>query len=708
MNPTPHANPVWTNAFAAQYPVTAVAVDWWEIEYFDQADMDPDFQPENDGFTLLLDYQRGRYPAAISFSISATGRYVSTNLLPLTLSVTGVLPSSMAIMVDGTNSPDGKYLPYGTTLDFSQASWQPYHSNLVAALSSGDGNYTIWVGLKASASASQPTWEGLDVILDTTPPVLTLTNPASGVVAQPILQLQGFANETLSSLTYAVSNATGIATNQIGYLTGQYYDPNLLKLTTNYFQCFDIPLTTHGLNAITVYATDLAGNTATTNVNVILDYSSDTNPPVISVDWPADGTVIAGTNFVLQGTVSDPTATVTISITDANGNTNLISAVVTRSGQILAENIPLGAGPNTMTITAISAAGNTTATNLAVAESVIELPMASAAGHAVAAAAKLAMAPSVIVLSMDPLAGYQLNQTPVDVTGFLGAGADALTVNGVAAQLDASGHWKAGQVPVNAYGKAVFNIKVYANNQLIAQQVFWQSQPVNTVLISRQAHTEENVAGVSYLGCVGEVPPGGPVFANFSDTITWNYLAGGSDAGYTIGSGGINVLEGVNFPAANYQWNNPLPAGEGGPWAQGLNVKSGNEYEYDRIAMKPSGAQGAAGTTAIYVVQAQMWEMMGFESTGIQIFDPNVLIHGQPSTLVTNDDGTLWYQIYIVAPAGQDIDITPDLGGDYSYNVQVWQEQPKILANGIDLSTTKPEFCVGQKIVFTRSPQTNH
>ena len=143
----------------------------------------------------------------------------------------------------------------------------------------------------------------------------------------------------------------------------------------NYFQCYDVPLTTNGVTEITLHATDLAGNTCTTNISLTLDYSSDTNPPVISVDWPTNGAIIAGTNFVLQGSVSDPTATVTISIVDANGNTTMVTANVTRSGQILAENIPLGAGPNTMTVTATSAGGYANITNLTVVQTGSDLSM---------------------------------------------------------------------------------------------------------------------------------------------------------------------------------------------------------------------------------------------------------------------------------------------------------------------------------------------
>jgi hypothetical protein len=56
--------------------------------------------------------------------------------------------------------------------------------------------------------------------------------------------VQGYAIEPLASLTFDVSNAAGIFTNQTGYVAGEAYDTNLLEFTTNYFQCYDVPLTT--------------------------------------------------------------------------------------------------------------------------------------------------------------------------------------------------------------------------------------------------------------------------------------------------------------------------------------------------------------------------------------------------------------------------------------------------------------------------------
>ena len=335
--------------------------DWWEVKYFGRAGLDPEFHPTGDGFTLWLDYQRGRDPDVINFSLSATNRYVNTNTVPVQIDVIGGEPVFMAVMIDNTNPPDAKYQPFATTLNFSNATWQPYNPNIIASLNSGDGEYNVWVGVKGLAPDTQPTWQWMPLILDTVPPVLVVTNPVASMVAQPMIQLQGYADKSLGSLTYDISNAAGIWTNQEGYITGQFCDTHLPAITTNWFQCYDIVLATNGPNVLTLHAADLAGNPFTTNLSFTVDYSMNTNPPVFVLSWPQAGMAISGTNFTLQGSVSDPMATVTISTADGDGNSNIVSGTVTRDGEVSANNVPLGNGTNRVTIITTDAAGNSAA-----------------------------------------------------------------------------------------------------------------------------------------------------------------------------------------------------------------------------------------------------------------------------------------------------------------------------------------------------------
>jgi len=221
------------------------------------------------------------------------------------------------------------------------------------------------------------TWQTTTLNLDLTPPLLVINSPVPGTVTQPMIQLQGYSQEALASISYDLTNATGLITNQQVLVLNQYYDTNTLAFTTNYFQCFDVSLT-NGLNIITLHATDLAGNVATTNFSYTLDYSNATNPPTFQLDWPQNGTRISGSSFTAHGTVSNPTAQVTAQIVGTNGITNSVSGQVERDGSFWIKNLPLSGGVNSLLLTATDAAGNISMTNISVSQSTLVLTITSA------------------------------------------------------------------------------------------------------------------------------------------------------------------------------------------------------------------------------------------------------------------------------------------------------------------------------------------
>jgi hypothetical protein len=165
---------------------------------------------------------------------------------------------------------------------------------------------------------------------------------------KPWLQLQGFAGEPLSRLSYDISNATGIATNLAVLVTDQVFNTNTIDYTTNYFQAYDVALT-NGVNRLTLRVTDREGNTTTTNFNVTLDYTGATNPAV-KLTWPTNGMEICQSSFTLRGWTDDSAATVAATITDTNGDTSSVSGEVERSGVLWVDNLPLAEGTNWVTL----------------------------------------------------------------------------------------------------------------------------------------------------------------------------------------------------------------------------------------------------------------------------------------------------------------------------------------------------------------------
>ena len=121
------------------------------------------------------------------------------------------------------------------------------------------------------------------------------------MVNVPEIQLTGYSPKALSSISYDITNALGLVTNQQVLVLDQAYSTGTSEFTTNTFQAFDISLT-NGVNTITLHATDLAGNISTLVTNFTLNYSNKP-APVIRITWPQNGAEVSGGSFALDGFV---------------------------------------------------------------------------------------------------------------------------------------------------------------------------------------------------------------------------------------------------------------------------------------------------------------------------------------------------------------------------------------------------------------------
>jgi hypothetical protein len=200
--------------------------DWWFWLYFGTTDL-LDSDLDSQGNTLLDDYESGTDPNPIQFSLQLANNYFNANPAYGTITVSSGTPFYEAILINDTNLAD--------------AVWQPYTSTNVSVTFGANGIYNVFVGLRGLPTNALQTWMGAQLTYDTVPPTLAITNPASGTVSVPMIQLQGYANESLGSLTFDVSNAAGIFTNQTGCLTGNFYDTNLLSYNHQLFSVLRCP-----------------------------------------------------------------------------------------------------------------------------------------------------------------------------------------------------------------------------------------------------------------------------------------------------------------------------------------------------------------------------------------------------------------------------------------------------------------------------------
>jgi len=127
----------------------------------------------------------------------------------------------------------------------------------------------------------------LAVVLDTRPPVITITTPQPGVVVgTPQTLITGTVDEPLSSLTINGANVEVSSTSTF---------TSTLALAA-------------GDNSALITATDLAGNVSSTTVVI----RRDSTPPRITITAPLNGSLTNMPQIQVGGTVDDAEATLTV------------------------------------------------------------------------------------------------------------------------------------------------------------------------------------------------------------------------------------------------------------------------------------------------------------------------------------------------------------------------------------------------------------
>ncbi len=703
--------------------------DWWFFWYFGTTAMS-DTNLDADGIELKYDYINGTDPNIISFTVNATNRYFNTSSATLQTAVSAGVPSYMAAVVDSTN--------------FSVANWMPYDSNLVVNLGSVEGWHSVWVGLRGLPPNAQQTWQQIQLKLLLTPPVLVITNPVPGIVTQPMIEVQGFCFQPLSSLAFDLSNAAGFFTNQQAFVLSQYYDPNAGGYTTNSFQAFDVPLT-NGANVLTFYATDPAGNVTTTNFTYTLDYSGKTNPPAIQVFWPQNGDQVSGAEFTLRGSLDDFTASLTAQIIDASGDTNTLQGLVERNGLFWVENVPLLAGTNYVTLTAMDAVGNISTNNLTISVN----------------------AGLTIDDFSSELGGTPPNIIPV-VTGTVALTNYTIWVNGVQAAQDGQGNWEADSVPLGPGGTAVVEARAIPdsdnNGNGTGSTPPTDGTPVNpTAADSMAAQTQRDQPAVWYMQDYHYTWTSAyTVIYNFPDCpvtsidsyigqVDHEYMTGGTADSYLVGSGsdctgssGACQNRAFSWPCDNCSVTEVYTDNVGdsitGPTSQLDALVWSEDYSFFQGAMpqaewdlseNDAGQSISAGLTETYlnVDTESIYSTMTLQTGGkgipgvqnlfeIGVSAVNFLSRWTDNGQITPDWNTTnvpYSQItvlgktvgndgilYTVLPDNATLDITPQAPPPrYTYSVSPSKIVPTLTANLYDLSQTNPTFCVGQQITFT-------
>jgi hypothetical protein len=612
--------------------------DWWIWKYFGDLSGNAT-NLDSQGHTLLHDYTNGFDPNVILFDLSTSNRYVNTLSVPLQITLDAGIPSYLAVLMNDTN--------------LAGANWQPFiGTNLTVNLGPGDGVYSVRVGLRGLPVDAYQTWQQMDLTLDTQPPVIIVTNPVLSVISQPMVQLQGYVQDSLGQMSYDLSNAAGVWTGQPGFVTGLGFDTNLFAFTTNFFQCYDVMLT-NGVNTIILHATDLAGNTATTNISVTLDYSGDTTAPALTVIWPQDGTAVSGSSFTFAGQVDDATARVTATIVDANGDTNTVDGLVERDGTVWAANLPLAAGTNWLTVRAKDAAGNLSSTNLAVVQ-------------------------SGVMVTIQPLTSDQLNRSLVMVYGMVSDATVEVYVNDVQAGVDPdTGNWEADYVPVSPSGAALLDVEIYPAPgggggpiMMSVNDLLEDPAPIGSQRVSQPQAPMVQVVGYSkkeFSTGYQSINRSRTLYSESLTTINWVDGVGGmyhehSHNMYYFWDGSIGP------PFDEDTWEPLAAENPNCPDYFQINMENGtvsgkteymteNETVYAQTALK-TGKPTGPGQTNLYLVK-----VLVLEANGKAVNPARVRVPGW--TLTPSADDPDFGNFLAWAPDGAIIGMTPQAGVSY-------------------------------------------
>ena len=235
-------------------------------------------------------------------------------VITITSPAAGTFTKQTAVTVSGVATDDvavTKVTVEGVQVPFaSNGTW-----TTTVNLSGPDGAKTITA--VATDGTNKSTTAQVQIVLDTTPPVVAITAPADhGTGTDSSITVSG----TVSDATSGVSGVTcsgGVAAT----------------LSGGTFSCH-VTLAT-GDNLITATATDNAGNSAdATPIHFV--YTPDTQAPTIAFTSPADGTITDNPTVTVTGTANDDVAVASVTVNGVSvpfaGGTWTATVTLTKEG----------------------------------------------------------------------------------------------------------------------------------------------------------------------------------------------------------------------------------------------------------------------------------------------------------------------------------------------------------------------------------------
>ena len=276
--------------------------------------------------------------AAPSVSVSGPMGEIADN----TPTITGLVndPAATVTVVVTPDRPNqGAPRTFMASVD-SSGSWSVDSSMLP------DGGYTIQA-TATNASGNSSTASG-SFSIDSTNPIVAVTSPANGSTTSDVRPDVTGTSEPGSSVVVTITDDMGnlvhTATVTADAVTGAFIVDDLMD-----------DLISGQAYTVSVVATDGAGNMGST----MTEFTVDTSAPMIAIDSPTQGEVLDVASPAVSG-VSDPGATVTVVVRDANDDiVDVVTVIADANGFWSAALDALGDGEYTASATTTNAAGIT-------------------------------------------------------------------------------------------------------------------------------------------------------------------------------------------------------------------------------------------------------------------------------------------------------------------------------------------------------------
>lgn len=282
---------------------------------------------------------RDTTPPTVTITSPANGSTVSNTITIAASASDNVGVAGVQFRVDGNSlGAELTTAPYTAYLGTNNLS-NGTHSVTATARDAAGNTATAGVSINVN-----------NVVVDKTPPVVSIGAPASGATVSGSITVSANASDNVG--------VTGVQFQIDGASLGAAFTapPYLVSVNTNSLS--------NGIHSMTAIARDAAGNTATAAISInVNNVVADKIPPAVSISAPANGATVSG-SITVTANASDNVGVAGVQFQIDGANTGTEVAALPYLLKI--DSTKLSNGPHTFTAIARDTAGNKAGSSVSV------------------------------------------------------------------------------------------------------------------------------------------------------------------------------------------------------------------------------------------------------------------------------------------------------------------------------------------------------